>query len=337
MQKNTTRGVRSLQVMVLLGIVACGWPVTESRAESYQLSFTPLLYPSSTESDVNAVDGQRAVGSHYPSYQGYYYDGSTYTNLQHPLTTYETTPFDLQGDTIVGRYYDGTARGFTYSISGESWGAFDVADASGTVLDAIDGTRYAGTYTVGYDPGTLFYGFIHNTVSGSTTQLAATALGATQTFLGDVHGDWVGGSFQGGSGRSAFLYEISTATYSEFVLPFAGVTWAAISGISDDYIVGSYTADGLDHGFLYDQNRDDWLTIDIPGAVNGTGLGKVSGSRIAAYGYDADWVSLGSIVEVTVVPEIDPTRIGSVVALVLGAFGLLERRRVKRVETFHPA
>ena len=36
------------------------------------------------------------------------------------------------------------------------------------------------------------------------------------------------------------------------------------------------------------------------------------------------------------VPEINLNSVGSVLALVLGSLGLLERRRVKRVETFHP-
>ena len=72
----------------------------------------------------------------------------------------------------------------------------------------------------------------------------------------------------------------------------------------------------------------DWLAVD------GTNLSSL-GSGQWAYGsltltevWTSTTMSL-TVTGATAVPEIDPSSLGSVLALVLGSLGLLERRRLK--------
>ena len=282
----------------------------------------PLTSPSD-------LDGERIVGGYFNAsgpQRGFYFDGTNFNDLYNPAATEETTAFGISGNTIVGRYSDANAHGFTYDIQTQTWTTVDRPGASDTAFYGIDGTKIVGTsYTSG-----VFEGFLYE--GGNFTALTGGSLSAEYTFASTIHGDWVGGNYTTASSpsRLAMLYQISTDTYTQFVLPFTGQTYAAIGGISDLFITGSYSDAGGDHAFAYNRLYGTWLSIDAPGAINGTTGNGVDGDRMAMYGYPADFNALGFIATLPV-PEIDPAGASSVLALVAGALGLLERRARRKL------
>ncbi len=288
-----------------------------------EVVFTPFAYPGASETLPNGIDGDRIVGAYYPSpAHGFYYDGSSYSSLYHPSATSETKANGIDGDTIVGYYANGTgSHGFTYSISGQTWQTVDVPGAV-TILSGIDGARMVGNSR----SGGLFTAFLKD--AGGFTMLSGASLGASQTFASAIHGDLVGGSYltsATGNSRFAYLYDVQSQVYTQFVLPFAGVVSSFVTGISDSFIVGSYDDATGTHGYFYNRLDSSWQSVDATGAVNGTYLGGVSGNRAVGYYNDANWDSHGFVVEA--VPEIDPAGLSSVVTLLGGVLALIERRR----------
>ena len=86
------------------------------------------------------------------------------------------------------------------------------------------------------------------------------------------------------------------------------------------------------YSILYGHNYTtaDWYTVDI--ATGDTTALNYQTPSDGASGPGFRDLGGASIVDITPgVPEIDPSSIGSVVMLLLGSFGLLERRRVTRV------
>ena len=71
----------------------------------------------------------------------------------------------------------------------------------------------------------------------------------------------------------------------------------------------------------------EWLSLSYPGEGNGPTSGNTVYEKYVLGIYVPD----GGVPQgyVATVPEIDPNRLGSVLALVLGSLGLLERRRLK--------
>ncbi|MEI8368683.1 MAG: hypothetical protein WCJ31_09625 [Planctomycetia bacterium] len=288
------------------------------------VSFTSVAYPGAIETDPFDLDGERIVGGYFNAggpQRGFYFDGTNFNDLYNPAATDYTTAYGISGNTIVGEYYDGVPHGFTYDIQTQTWTTVDRPGASDTGFYDIDGTKIVGASTT----SGVFEGFLYE--GGNFTSLTGGSLSAEYTFASTIHGDWVGGSYTTASSpsRLAMLYQISTDTYTQFVLPFAGQTFASIGGISDLFITGEYSDASGDHAFAYNRLYGTWLTIDAPGAINGTYGSHVDGDRMAVYGYPADYNALGYIATLPV-PEIDPAGASSVLALLASALGLLERR-----------
>jgi hypothetical protein len=288
------------------------------------VSFTSVAYPGAIETDPSDLNGERIVGGYFNAsgpQRGFYFDGTNFNDLYNPAATEETTAFGISGNTIVGRYSDANAHGFTYDIQTQTWTTVDRPGASDTGFYDIDGTKIVGASTT----SGVFEGFLYE--GGNFTALTGGSLSAEYTFASTIHGDWVGGSYTTASSpsRLAMLYQISTDTYTQFVLPFADQTFAAIGGISDLFITGEYSDASGDHAFAYNRLYGTWLSIDAPGAINGTYSHGVDGDRMAIYGYPADFNALGYIATLPV-PEIDPAGASSVLALLASALGLLERR-----------
>lgn len=293
------------------------------------VSFTSVAYPGAIETDPFDLDGERIVGGYFNAgapQRGFYFDGTNFNDLYNPAATDYTTAYGISGNTIVGGYYDGVAHGFTYDIQTQTWTTVDRPGASDTDFYDIDGTKIVGASTT----SGVFEGFLYE--GGNFTSLTGGSLSAEYTFASTIHGDWVGGSYTTASSpsRLAMLYQISTDTYTQFVLPFAGQTFASIGGISDLFITGEYSDASGDHAFAYNRLYGTWLTIDAPGAINGTYGSHVDGDRMAVYGYPADYNALGYIATLPV-PEIDPAGASSVLALLASALGLLERRARRKL------
>lgn len=320
-------GVRALGVVALLVALAC-----PARAETLVPAIAyPVAVPGATDTYASGIDGSRIVGSYYGAVgQGFYYDGSTYTTLAAPAATDETSASAISGDTIVGYYAAGSnAFGFAYSISTQNWTTIAYPGARGTHVNGIDGGNMVGFSVVGGSgPGGTWNGFLYD---GSTFTPLPGPLGADKTFANAIHGTLIGGQYNTAAAPTTwlgFLYDTSTSLYSPFVLPFAGVTSTFVYGISDDWITGSYSDAGGDHAFIYARNGGTAWSIDAPGAVNGTGGGGVSGNNFVVGGADASYAGFSYVYTMSAVPEIDPAGLGSVLALVIGSFGLLERRRL---------
>lgn len=89
-----------------------------------------------------------------------------------------------------------------------------------------------------------------------------------------------------------------------------------------DATVGMNQGNGIDSAFL--ASTPGGIVTDATRSVLPTEPGAVSLFRPAGSGYTA------SVVTTTAIPEIDPAGLGSVLALVTGALGLVERKKRRR-------
>ena len=109
-----------------------------------------------------------------------------------------------------------------------------------------------------------------------------------------------------------------------------------VTGISGTILVGSYTdlVDNQTHAFVYEiATGDVYAPLNATGSdpANGSATGGASGNTFVGTAQDANFDTIAYIATYTptAVPEIDPAGMGSVAALVTGALGLIERRRLK--------
>jgi hypothetical protein len=94
-------------------------------------------------------------------------------------------------------------------------------------------------------------------------------------------------------------------------------------GFFNNVDVTSFPSTSPNNAFIAGSNLA-WMAVSRSGndiTVEAAGVNTVAGGSIAVGEYVAPSPSS--------VPEIDPNSLGSVLALVLGSLGLLERRRLK--------
>jgi hypothetical protein len=197
---------------------------------------------------------------------------SVFTTLDDPSAgPGGTSPLAIDGNNVVGGYYDANflEHGFLYN-----GGTFTTIDdplaVRGTELEGISGNNIIGVW---FDAFNQVHGFLYN---GSTyTELDFP--GATSTFVTGVSGSNVVGTADG----HAFLYDGSTY----FRVDPPGSVHSYATGISGNNVVGRYT-DGSNpgyHGFTY--NGSTYTTLDPLGSYS-TLVEGVSGSTVVGEYYD---------------------------------------------------
>ena len=293
------------------------------------VTFTPFTVnlPNAIFPQLNGIDGNRVVGEYFDTglgaIGGFYYDGTTFTALGQ-----DRIANGISGTTIVGEYND---SGFSYDTGSQAFTSYLYPGSTSTALTAIDGTRVVGYWSDGQQG----QGLVYDAVTTNYFSFDGAPLGATYLYPLAVYGDYVGGWYQKNSSDSyGFLYQISSDSYSN--VENAGWTDVKVTGISGTILVGSYTdlVDNQTHAFVYEiATGDVYAPLNATGSdpANGSATGGASGNTFVGTAQDANFDTIAYIATYTptAVPEIDPAGMGSVAALVTGALGLIERRRLK--------
>jgi hypothetical protein len=181
---------------------------------------------------------------------------------------------DIDGDRIVGIYFDldGWMHGFLYN--GIEWVSLDYSGAWETNASGIDGDRIVGGY-LGFD------GAIHGFLYDGIEWISLDYPGESDAWLSGIDGDRIVGGYSDFNGEfHGFLYD----GINWVSLDYPGASETSVEAIDGDRIVGVYyDSDWVAHGFLYD--GINWVSIDYPGASE-TWVNGIDGNRIVGGFWD---------------------------------------------------
>ena len=189
-----------------------------------------------------------------------------WTKLDYPGAS-STFAKGIQGNNIVGYYYDShnSPHGFLYD--GTTWSTLSGADQA----LGIDANNIVGETGI---RGFLFDGTNYDYLD---------APGANVTVAAGISGINIVGHYRDNNfARRGYLYDGTTWTPLDD--PSADTSSGKGTqpwGIDGNNIVGDYTEGNfVGHGFLY--NGTTWTTLDAPGAVGTVALG-IQGNKIVGF------------------------------------------------------
>ncbi|MDQ0511631.1 autotransporter outer membrane beta-barrel domain-containing protein [Ancylobacter amanitiformis] len=235
-------------------------------------------------------------------------------------TAYQTLNFGttgtfltgIRGDNIVGNYTIGTETGgLYYNMATQAWSPMPVSTADGVNYPgAISSSPYGpsfgnpggilrtvGSYqTTASAPYDLSYLYDGAAAPGqSITPLAFPGSSTLYTIAHSNFGDQVVGDYDTDLAQGkAFIYTISTGTYTPLVISNASTT---AYGVYGDKIAGGYAQVleggglGPEHGYIYDQTTGTYVTHDHPDAVATHFEGITGGGRAGEYNLVTNWIS----------------------------------------------
>jgi len=128
-------------------------------------TWTSLDAPGASRTYAQGIDMDARTGGVIVGYAvtgtdyGWLYDIDTKT-----FTTFDgpggalTSPCDIQGNNIIGTYYDGGGTGHGFLYDGANWTTLDFPGAVGTYPFGIEGSLIAGYYDA---PGSPGHGFLY--------------------------------------------------------------------------------------------------------------------------------------------------------------------------------
>ncbi len=257
-------------------------------------------------------------------------------------------------------YTSGASAGSKYSVIGPSGAAYGQTGANRpiTFVSWFDAARFANWMTNGQGSGSTETGAY--TLNGATSGNAVAA-NPGAAFRLPTENEWYKAAYydptlnSGTGGYYAYATQSNTApgniiggTANQVNYAPGGVFSVTQSGdqnANQNYLtdVGAFSGSGSFYG-TFDQSGNVFQWNDLDG--NGGGSVGVRGGR-----WNSDTGDLSSSYSASLdpshrdyflgfrlassgsgpssVPEIDPNSLGSVLALVLGSLGLLERRRLK--------
>lgn len=241
------------------------------------------------------LDGGVVVGAYVDeggTQRGFYYDGSSFTDLSVPGAKSPTRAWDISGGAIVGDFTDsaGQPRGFIFD--GATYQVIDhpMAGLGGaTGLTGISGSVVVGNFYTASDGFNGARGFIYD---GSifTTVDSPLAINGTQLW-GFADGAALGVYIDEDFAPHGFLYRDGAFTYLNHPLASHGTGTFAIDAnrlagtYYTDYNGSSFTTFGTPHGFVYDGSM--YTTIDHPLGSHGTGINGIDGNVISGTYWDA--------------------------------------------------
>ncbi|MFC1857397.1 DUF1566 domain-containing protein, partial [Thermodesulfobacteriota bacterium] len=238
---------------------------------SYTLNFSALNYPGGLNTVPTGIHNNKIVGYYNTYNQAFLYDGAAWTNLSDYLEiNYSSRANGIDGDHIVGSYWDGTAsHGYLYD--GYSWKTLDYPGAIQTYPNDLDGGKIVGHY---WDANGC-HGFLYDGVNWISLDYPGD--GNYGTGANGIDGNKIVGSYRDINGHShGFLYD----GVNWISLDYPGAISSYANSIENDTIVGEYdTESGTDGSFLYNDSK--WTALDYPGAIttraNDLNDGKIVG------------------------------------------------------------
>lgn len=219
---------------------------------------------------------------------------------------------DTTGTLTYAYNFGSNSSATTQTVNGVTFSPFVITYGSQSVTQ--------GSVTVSEDPGNLYSNLNTGSVSGSFAGLSAAYRGllssevysgSFETITVDLAGLTSGHTYRlqwwsNDSGLNAFsstrFFDETSSTGNSGSATLDSNTTNAIGGLGQ-YVIGTFTATGSTASFT----------------LTGSGVGAKLPLMNALQLRDTS----------AAVPEIDPAGMGSVVAIVSGVLGLLERRRMK--------
>jgi len=241
-------------------------------------TWTDLYMPGLENVSLNGISETKIVGSYkynsdYQPYYGLLYNLVTgaYTTIDRPgVGPLGTEVRDVNGDNLVGSYYDIRWHGFIYSLSSQKWTTIDVPGTSSMQPYGIDGNN-----VVGYSwDGNNWNGFIYNMIAETYTSLSKP--GVEHLYPTGISGGNITGRYkESGLGWRGFIYNMETQTYTTINAPGASDTIAR--GIDGNLIVGHY--DGS-RSFLYNMTDKIWTSLYDPNGSDNIFPENIGNSKI---------------------------------------------------------
>jgi probable HAF family extracellular repeat protein len=222
---------------------------------------------------------------------GYFGIGSS----THPNKGYTLSPPDGQGNytnenflgsqqtQVTGINNHNVTVGFWADVAGDNFGFTDV---NGVFTDVVDpkgqGKAANGMTTeqllgvndkekaVGFwtDANGNDHGFVYNINKHNFTEVDISGFASTTTTAINNHGDIAGFVVGAGGNDVGFVKEGNNIVWLNG--PSGAVSVQALGVNNEREVVGSYTDGmGATHGFLYDQGRNAYTTIDDPNGMKG--------------------------------------------------------------------
>lgn len=295
--------------------------------------FITISVPGLPGTQLAGIDANGLMyGSAAPSingpYQGYTYDGNTYSTLNFPGAV-STSVTGKDGGTFVGtRHTPGeTISGFSYdgNVFQKIEHPLATPRSNGTTALDVDGNRIVGGFLGEVNGIRGTYGYVYDGTDYTTIERPP---GANFMSAIGIEGDTIVGNVQiAGSRSTGYILKADNFTVVEHPL---GDVQTTVLGITDGIIYGSYTsADVTTHGFLL---RDgEFTNYDVPSelgfntSISGVLGDTIVGTYLAPNPNGVGTISQGFVFRLSAVPE--PSSF-SVMLLGLCGLSTCRRRRV---------
>ena len=265
--------------------------------------------------------------------------------------TYSLYNASMGSDARGGITQSGASGSFTYAVK------TNMGDKPVNFVSWFDAARVANWLHNGQGSGSTETGAY--TLVGGQTSGTAPAVNSNATFYIPTENQWYKAAYYKGSGTNAGYWKYATGSDTDPTAVSAGSTGI---GSASTGTVGSGTGNFANFNFGADWNSQDGnvTTVGTNGGPSAYGAFDMSGNLYewndltGGAGSDrglrgGGWSDFAFILSSSArfdlapsleneynsfrlaspVPEIDPAGLGSVLAIVTGALGLLERRRLK--------
>lgn len=237
-------------VLVILTIVNSVFATTSS--------WTTLTIPGLAPCTLKGINSNKIVCTYSrdPDWQKYhsavyYMSTAKWINIDKPsVGSLGTDMRDIDGNNVVGSYFDTDWRGCIYNLETGSWTTINIPISGSTQPYGIDGDNVIGYYY--YENN--WHGFIYNVKTAVYTTIDKP--GAQQTYPHGISGQNIVGDYLDGTAFHGFIYNVNTHVWTTIDVPTS--TQTIVTGIDGDNVVGYYNAA---FSFIYNINTQTWGTI----------------------------------------------------------------------------